>query len=90
MDTLTHTEVFMEVMMKKIYKAMRKIIVLKTKNRRISQIVKYLTQHGVTIYSRDNSKYKGMSVFQLQDEMVRNGDKILKIRKILEEIKCGT
>lgn len=74
----------------KLSKSLRKIIVYKTMNRRLSQIIKHLKQEGELFYFKSGSKYKNWTVSELEFQMKYNSDRILFIRSKMLEVKRGS
>lgn len=74
----------------KISKSLRKIIVYKTINRRISAIIKTLEKDDKDVYFKDGSKYNGWPIYALTSRMLSNSNRILFIRAKMKESKNGT
>lgn len=80
---------FMEVMMK-ISKSLRKVIVYKTMNRRISSIINDLDGKKEIFYSKSGSQYNNWTVTELKGQMLINSKRILFIRSKILEVKRGS
>lgn len=78
----------MEMMMK-ISKSLRKVIVYKTMNRRISSIIKELEGKKENFYLKSGSQYSNWTVFELKAQMDINSNRILFIRSKMLEVKRG-
>ena len=74
----------------KISKSLRKIIVYKTMNRRISAIIKTLEKDEKDVYFKSGSQYNGWPIWELKSRMLSNSNRILFIRAKMKESKNGT
>lgn len=83
------TVMCMEMMMKKS-KSLRKVIVYKTMNRRISSIIKDLESKKENFYFKSGSQYSNWTVTELKAQMAINSNRILFIRSKMLEVKRGT
>lgn len=73
----------------KISKSLRKVIVYKTMNRRISSIIKELEGKKENFYFKSGSQYSNWTVFELKAQMAINSKRILFIRSKMLEVKRG-
>ena len=80
---------FMEMKMK-ISKSLRKIIVYKTMNRRISSILKGLKANKENFYFKSGSKYSNWTQTELKAQMLINSNRILFIRSKILEVNRGS
>lgn len=88
MVTQMHTMMYMEMKMK-ISKSLRKVIVYKTMNRRISSIIKDLESKKENFYFKSGSQYSNWTVTELKAQMAINSNRILFIRSKMLEVKRG-